>query len=210
MAKVRGTIAGAIVQSLVRFFSGEWILEWSPHTANGGTVVAARSVWLAGWIYLAAFLVYTRFAAGKGSVIDWRQGAADIVATLPWLAATLGGVYAALYSRFSSQWEYLAGLFNQIVGTMAQMEDPLDERRLNLIAAWKAGFIEDAQDLHLAAKPMFLMAVLQWGAEELVKENFVSNTVGGERRLIELLARLQQIRDEVEERLPTSARTRVI
>src|SRR5690606_27947217 len=96
----RATPAGTIVQQLVGLLSGEWILSWTPYTANGGTVVAARAIWLSTWIFGSAFLVKTSLGEGKVAEFDLRQGAADFVEILPWLGAIFAGVYAALYTRF--------------------------------------------------------------------------------------------------------------
>ena len=210
MSKVHGSSLGRIADNVVSFVSGEWILEWTPSTTNGGTVVSARSLWLSAWVYLAAFLLKTRFGEGKIGEMDLRQGAADLVDTLPWFAAIFGAVYAALYTRFSSQWNYLANLFNQIVQSQLAMSDDDAESRLNTMASWKAAFIEDAQDLHLAAKPMFLVAVAQWGSDERVANKFASNTVGGKERLEALLRRLQAIRDQAGNKVLTAAEAQAL
>jgi hypothetical protein len=204
MAKVRGSRLGRVADRIVNFFSGEWILEWSPYTANGGTVVAVRSLWLTFWVFLPAFLLKTTLGEGKVAVFDVRQGAADFVEILPWLAAVFAGVYVALYTRFSSQWTYLANLFNQIVQAQLALPETPHEAQLTTMASWKAAFIEDAEDLHLAAKPMFLVAVQDWGSDPRVASRFVRNTVGGERRLTGLLKRLEIIREKAEEAAPTA------
>jgi len=195
----RGTKTGRFVDRAVSFFAGEWILNWSHHTVNGGTVVATRTLWLTAWIYIPAFVLKTTLSGGKVPVFDFRQGLADIVDTLPWLAAIFGGIYAAFYTRFSSQWTYLACLYNQIM--QAHVTLPIDDResRMGALAAWKAGFIEDAEDLHLAAKPMFLVAVRQWGTDPLVAERYSKNTVGGRLRLKSLLDRLNVIAPSTDE-----------
>lgn len=193
MNRVRASRIGAVVQWLVRALSGEWMLSWKPHTANGGTVVAARTIWLSFWLYGTAFLFRTRFAEGKSAILDFRQGLADFVDTLPWLATIFGATYIAFYTRFASQWSYVAALYNQLLATETGLKDP-SERQLEALAAWKAGFIEDAEELHLAAKPMFLIAVVQWGEDHRVAEKFAQNTVGGRDRLRDLLARLRLIR----------------
>jgi hypothetical protein len=54
------------------------------------------------------------------------------------------------YARFSSQWSYLAGVYNQIKA--AECRTGFQE---TVLAQWKAGFIEDAADLHLLRKAMF-------------------------------------------------------
>jgi hypothetical protein len=206
MSKPRGSWIGGIADKFLSVVSGEWILEWTPYTANGGTVVAARSVWLTLWLFGPAFVVKTAFGEGKLPDWDFRQGAADFVDTLPWLGAIFGASYIALYTRFSSLWTYLASRFNQIV--QAQLTMPLDKKkyRLDTMASWKAAFIEDAQDLHLAAKPMFLVAVCQWGSDGLVAKKFATNTVGGAERLTALLSRLAFIRAEAEKQLSKKSR----
>lgn len=200
-ARSRGTKMGRFVDRVVSFFVGEWILNWSHHTVNGGTVVAARTAWLTAWIYIPAFVLRTTLSVGKVAVFDFRQGLADLVDTLPWLAAIFAGIYTAFYTRFSSQWTYLAGLYNQIM--QAHLALPTDERdsRMDTLAAWKAGFIEDAEDLHLAAKPMFLVAVRQWGTDTRVAERYSKNTVGGQLRLKALLDRLELIAPSTDENL---------
>lgn len=189
---------------MVSFLSGEWILEWSPHTANGGTVVAARSLWLTFWIFLPAFLLRATLGEGRGPEFDLRQGAADFVELLPWLAAIFAGVYAAFYTRFSSQWTYLANLFNQIVQTQLTLPEVPHAAQLDTMASWKAAFIEDAEDLHLAAKPMFLVAVHDWGTDPTVANKFARNTVRGEERLTALLERLRSIRKRAEPTLQST------
>ncbi len=184
---------GRFVDRAVSFLAGEWILNWSRHTVNGGTAVAARAVCLTAWVYIPAFVLKTTLSTGRVAVFDFRQGLADVVDTLPWLATIFAGIYAIFYTRFSSQWTYLAALYNQIM--QAQLTMPTDDResRMGTLAAWKAAFIEDAEDLHLAAKPMFLVAVRQWGGEPLVAERYSKNTVGGKQRLKSLLDRLEII-----------------
>jgi hypothetical protein len=193
---VRGSRVGWIADKVTGFLSGEWILRWTQYTANGGTVVAARTLWLTIWLFIPAFLLKTALADNKVWCVDLRQGAADFVDVLPWLGAMFGAVYIAFYTRFSSQWTYLANLYNQIVQAQLALPNDDAERRLDILAAWKAGFIEDAEDLHLAAKPMFIVAIQQWGSDALVAKKFDKNTVGGEIRLKKLMDRLASIRKE--------------
>lgn len=68
--------------------------------------------------------------------------------------ATFGATYAALYTRFSSQWTYLAGLYNQLMATQAHAPIDNDPERAGIYLAWEAAFIEDADDLHLSTKPI--------------------------------------------------------
>ena len=94
------------------FLAGEFLLKW--FKANGGTVVALRTLWVT--------FIFICFAVPTISLLDpdrtgppsWA-GLIDVF----WQASNavvifLGGSYLALYARFVSQWGYLAGLYNQI------------------------------------------------------------------------------------------------
>jgi hypothetical protein len=88
-------------------------------------------------------------------VFDKSQYFHDLPATLPWIGAIFGFTYVALYARFSSQFAYLAGVYNQIMATQAQIagtaptpaqQDPDSNEKIQI---WMAGFVEDRLDLHL-------------------------------------------------------------
>jgi hypothetical protein len=96
--------------------------------------------------------------------------------------AVFGGAYAALYARFSSQWAYLAGTYNDIKAAQARKD-----ANQNAIAEWRAAFIEDCDDLHLLRKSMFASAVdamLNRNDDEalLVQKMFDEFSPGGARR----------------------------
>lgn len=75
----------------------------------------------------------------------------------------LAAVYTALYARFSSQWHYLADVYNQIKSVRAN--EPVNARQ---VEEWKAAFIEDADTLHLVNKPLFASIVSAMGQEPKV------------------------------------------
>ncbi len=52
----------------------------------------------------------------------------------------------------------------------------------NSIAEWKAGFLEDAEELHLATKPVFASVIKAWAEDKAVKEKFEQYTPGGKKR----------------------------
>jgi hypothetical protein len=101
---------------------------------------------------------------------------------LTWFGAIFAAVYALLYARFSSQWTYLAGVYNQIKA--AQVRDrPAKEA----LAEWKAGFIEDCDDLHLVRKDMFASIAHEWLSSESdhgagVRQTFDRYAPGGKMR----------------------------
>jgi hypothetical protein len=94
---------------------------------------------------------------------------------MAWFGALLGATYAALYSRFSSQWRYLADLYNQLMAAEdARPRNTLaGEWRRRRILWWHA-FITDAKDLHLALKPSFATAI--W---TLLKEEDIAAVARG-------------------------------
>ncbi|MGH9256831.1 MAG: hypothetical protein ACRD3C_19900, partial [Vicinamibacterales bacterium] len=106
----------------------------------------------------------------------------QLVETLPWFGAVFAGMYTALYARFASQWGYLAGVYNQIKA--AECRGQCDA---NALAEWKAGFIEDAQELHLATKPAIASILSVWGRQPNVKAKFIETVAGKERRLALLM-----------------------
>lgn len=94
----------------------------------------------------------SRRAPGRRS---WGRGRAarparDRAFNLPWLGATIAASYAASYSRFASQWVYLAELYNQIKAAELSIPEVLTPAQVLVFAEWKAGFLEDCETLHLA------------------------------------------------------------
>lgn len=162
--------------------SGEWLLTWL-HMPNGGAVIAARAIMSSVTIYLVALGLQNIFDPDKSWAFSRRVFQSQILETLPWLGAIIAANYAALYSKFSSQWTYLAELYNQIKGTECNLacEDAM--------ADWKAGFIEDADDLHLVSKKSFAQAICVWSADSKIKAAFIEGSVGGERRLTGIVER---------------------
>lgn len=100
----------------------------------------------------------------------------------------MGAVYASLYARFASQWSYLAGVYNQIKA--AECGQKCDRIAL---AEWKAGFIEDAEDLHLARKPVFASIIHAWVKDAEVEVRFLKDVPGGEHRFELLAASVQDV-----------------
>jgi len=106
------------------------------------------------------------------------------------IGAIYAGVYAALYSRFVSQWTYLAGVYNMI--KQAEAANDCDEE---VIAQWKAGYIEDAEVLHLLGKNLVAPVVKAWARDELVEAAYIDYAPKGARGL-------QEVKDKVAKILP--------
>ena len=138
-------------------FSGEWMLRSRP---NSGDIVLARSLFIGGWLFLFAIGLDSYLDPNSHLSFSWPAFLHSAKEKLTWFAAAFGAVYAALYSRFSSQWQYLAGLYNQLMA--AEDSRPratlcVEKRKRRMM--WWHAFIADAQDLHLALKPTFVGAV---------------------------------------------------
>jgi hypothetical protein len=102
-----------------------------------------------------------------------------------WAAVVFGSVYTALYARFSAQWRYLADVYNKI--KEAEVKYAASEEARLYLAQWKAGFAEDAQELHLATKKIFAQVIRNWLQEPEVRKAFVQYTTGGQARYVELM-----------------------
>lgn len=139
------------------YLSGEFILDYIP---NGGVAVLLRTVLVSALIYFCALIlqIYSADQTLKKAVAE----------TIPWLGAILGGIYAAFYSRFSSQWAYIADLYNQQMALAITLTDEqIDGENYK---AWQSAFIEDAVCMYLATKEGFRNAISEMlGDEEIYK-----------------------------------------
>ncbi len=167
------------------FLSGEWLLTRTD-LPNGGTVVLLRSV-------MTSLLIIAMTVAFRNVVDPTRTWQFDlvelqkqIIQMLPWFGAIFAAVYVAFYSRFAAQWTYLANVYNQIKAV-----ETVSFTCADALAEWKAGFLEDAQDLHLVRKPIFAGVIRAWSKEETVKAKFLEHTPGGEARFEELVNTVQ-------------------
>lgn len=163
------------------FLSGEWMLAYFKQ-GNGGGAVIARALQVTITIYVCAILLRAFFTPNTGWEVDHEAFDALVIDTIPWFGAIFAATYAAFYARFSSQWNYLANLYNQI---MAAKTVATDTRSASFVK-WQAAFIEDAQDLHLAAKPMFASVIHFMLEDPDIKAAFIRYSFGGEKRLQQL------------------------
>lgn len=138
--------------------TAEWLLK---DRANGSAVVIARSAWVSLLIYLLALALQEGVDPHRGPHFDWVRARELLSDHVPWLGAIFAGTYVAFYSRFASQWKYLADLFNQQQATAVQVAVGASKSANEAYRTWEACFIEDAVSLHLARKPMFAEAILQ-------------------------------------------------
>jgi hypothetical protein len=172
------------MEKLNRFLSavsGEFFLDWR---ANGGVVVFLRALWTSLCVYIPTIFLKEVIRPGHLWEPDCDAFRRAVVDTIPWFGAIFAVTYAALYTRFASQWAYLAGLYNEIM--TAQVRNPPNLASESYYYAWKAGFIEDAETLHLATKPMFASVVQGMLQNNEIRAAYVAHTIGGEARLTEL------------------------
>jgi hypothetical protein len=167
---------------MIHHLSCEFVLKKMP---NGGTAVLLRSAIISLGLYLAAIALKSRIAPGATWHFDLTVFRSLIAETIPWFGAIFAGVYVALYSRFASQWNYLANLYNQIMQTAVQ-NPPNGISQESALRLWQAGFIEDAEDLHLAGKPMFASVIHSMLAKPETRSYFTAHAPGGAQRLTEL------------------------
>ncbi|WP_171957722.1 hypothetical protein [Stenotrophomonas maltophilia] len=167
---------------MLRLLSAEFLLDSRP---NGGDVVLLRSIWVT-FVLLLLLLPFKAFFA-EGTVLEFslEQLKDDLGKMIPWGGAIFAGAYVALYARFSAQWSYLATLYNQLMATSVAMPAGKIEDN-EYLRIWRAGFIEDAQDLHLAGKSMFRAMIVGLMSDEAVTEEFVNSVDNGEMRLRKL------------------------
>jgi len=159
---------------VVEIVSSEWLLTRLP-LQNGGGIILLRSLLTSLEIYILIVILYNE----------------QISTTPHWFGAIFAAVYAGFYARFASQWSYLANLYNQIKATECTKDCNADE-----LAKWKAGFIEDAEELHLAAKPLFASVLLAWAGDQTVKAMFEKYTPGGTERFDRLMRCVEAVWQE--------------
>lgn len=172
---------------MIHYLSCEFVLKWLP---NGGTAVLIRSFLISLMLYIVTIALKSRLEPNATWGMDLSVGRSLVSETIPWFGAIFAGVYAALYSRFASQWNYLANLYNQIMASAVQHPPTSGDAGTAVLRMWQAGFVEDAEDLHLAGKPMFASIIHSMLTKDEVKQNFSQYAPGGAERLNRLEARI--------------------
>lgn len=177
-----------VFDSLLHFASAEFLLKERP---TGGGVVFARATWTALFTYACAVALKESLPPSSKMEFSAAQLRLAVADTLPWLGAIFAGTYAAFYTRFQSQYAYLASLYNQIMAT--QVQCPSTEANKETYAAWWAGFIEDAEELHLDTKPVFASVINSIKDRPGVHDKYVEHTPGGEARWTYVVGRVTRV-----------------
>lgn len=161
------------VDILVYCISGEFFLNKRP---NGGTVVFLRSIFVTALLLIVVLPIKVFCAKNAVPACSPSQFKVEIGEMLPWAGAIFAAAYAAFYSRFSAQWAYLAALYNQIMATSVALA-PMNTDAASRMAVWRAAFIEDAIDLHLARKSMFRSVIIEYlSTDQAVVDAFFEGT----------------------------------
>lgn len=160
-----------MIDQLSHLLSGEFLLRKRP---NGGGVILARSLFVTSWFYPIALGIKI-FTAGRPALCSsFAELLPDVNATIPWAGAIFAGVYTVFYTRYSSQWLYLASVYNKIIEVKVLLPKKVAARNQSLVD-WQAGFVSDAYTLHLDTKPIFKGVIEHWLADEAMKRAIVSN-----------------------------------
>lgn len=159
-----GAALGEIWEICVWFVSAEWMLAVSTHRSNGGGVVLGRALIASAVVFLGTLGVLEALDPAKTTELSLVAARELVGEKLTWYGGIFAATYFALYARFSSQWVYLAGVYNQIKAAEVRMKErgPAQPEAVGSLVQWKAGFIEDASSLHLVGKPIFASVILEW------------------------------------------------
>lgn len=169
--------------------TGEWVLTRF-QIPNGGAVVLFRSLFTSLLIFLSALAIINILDPTRTWTFSLPEFRNQVVERFHWLAAAFAANYTAFYARFASQWTYLADLYNRIKEAEATSADSV------VVAEWKAGFLEDDENLHLIGKTTFVSTARVWASDPDVRKCFVDFTPGGEvryRHLVEKVARSYEL-----------------
>lgn len=159
-----------IISGLVWVVTAEWLFKIFP---NGGTAVLLRTIFSGTLLLAVAALIHGTYH------VCYSKDDYDVIKFIAsnWLkfCGMYAAVYASFYARFVSQWTYLSNLYNQIknadleFGKSCVMNNSSIQcgKTCNCLAkdkldGWKAGFIEDAETLHMETKPIFSTVIYIW------------------------------------------------
>lgn len=172
------------ISAVVKILSGEFLLDFYP---NGGTVVFLRSVLTSIILFLLIVVSFGLLKTGFGPEIRWDIVKEVIIDKYDIGCAIFAGCYTVFYTRFSSQWSYLAGVYNQLLNSMVQLGANTTSEQKEALILWKAGILEDACNLHLAAKPMFAPLIIEFLNDPVVLGAFREATIDGDKSLTNIV-----------------------
>jgi hypothetical protein len=176
------------MKRILNILTGEFILN---HMPNGGTAVVLRSAFVTAYMYGLALALKSYTSECAVLSFSAEQLVLEVNETIPWAAAIFGAVYVALYTRFSSQWSYLADLYNQQLALAVTITD--EQLNGDNFVRWQAAFVEDAVCMHLAKKEGFSNAVYMTLQDSGVREALEKDPGFGKDKFRKLEAELKNI-----------------
>lgn len=144
-----------------------------------------RALWVTAYLVVTTLLLKNLSDECRGWTFSFSVLVNDLRELSGWIVAAFGAIYLAFYSRFSAQWSYLANMYNQIKQAEVTRSDFLNTAEQ--LAQWKAGFIEDALELHLASKPSIAGIICAWSQDPKIEAAFVQFTLAGKARWAHVL-----------------------
>ncbi len=176
------------MDKFLEIVSGEFVLRFMP---NGGKAILLRSTIVSAIFYILAVGIKSYSAEGAILSFSAVQFWNEVGETIPWFGAIFGGSYAALYTRFSSQWSYLADLYNQQMSAALTLSDEQidSEAYIN----WQAAFVEDAVCMHLHTKAGFSNLVIEFLRDVKIKEVLTSQQHFGQDKYEKVLNQLEAV-----------------
>lgn len=178
---------------LGEILSSEWILTRG-RMPNGGSVIFLRTLLTGFYLFGLSLFLINVIDPSRNCIFSLHVLLEQVVDKLAWMGVIFAFVYTALYARFSSQWSYIAGLYNQIKQAECEIHNA------EAMAEWKAGFMEDAENLHLATKDSVASIIHVWGKRDLVKQKFIDHTPGKLDRYERLMKSVEDKVNEIDVR----------
>ena len=181
---------------LVRFLTSEWAFRCF-RLPNSGGVIVFRSSLSALILFLLALGVRNVIDPTRAWAFSFEELRGQVVAGLPWFGAIFALFYTGLYGRYHAQWNYLANVYNQIKACEVECGVPPPAA----LAEWKAGFLEDAEEVHLARKPIFVSILRAWGRDPAVMKSFIESAPGGAAHYARLMESVEAVWESRNEEL---------
>jgi hypothetical protein len=157
--------------NIVDFLSGEWMLS---RRSNSGSVIFLRSALVSVLAFAVALGLKSAVDPSTNSDFSFHQLRIEVRDHIGWLGAILAVVYAGFYARYSSQWSYLAGLYNQLMATASTLSE--EQRNGRTFLNWQVAFIEDCYFLLLDRKEIFSVVIKQTLEKPLALQCFVDSS----------------------------------
>lgn len=157
--------------AIVDWLSGEWMLMNRP---NSGAIIFMRSLKVALLIFFSVLVIISSLDPDRGMTFSLPELQRLIIDKIHWLGAIFAATYTGFYTRYASQWSYLANLYNQIMSVKSIATE--EQKGGRSFVNWQAGFIEDAMFLHLDRKPVFALPIRDLLHDPSILKAFITSS----------------------------------